>query len=189
MLALPDAQSPPQFFFVPTPASSGVTTKNSQRVRKHHRPIRVPPPALPPTLSPHSHPEKKNKGITHSRVPRMTSSMEPTALDWGRPGTRGRRVRGGGFRRREDWAGREREEKLCSRGRGRGRDLAEGTALDVGRWDASLSARSSGSLHEDEREIYFLLHCFILYHTVWRWGTKQHGIQLWKYLFGIQDIS
>lgn len=62
----------------------------------------------------------------------MTSSMEPTALDWLRLGTRGSRVRGGGFRRRADCAGRDSEEELCSRAR-RGRGLLEpGTALEPG---------------------------------------------------------
>lgn len=82
---------------------------------------------------------------THRRVPRMNSSMDPTALDWLGLGTRGRRVRGGGFLRRADCAGRDSEEELCSRGR-RGRGLLEGTALDPGLWDA----RSSGSLSGKE---------------------------------------
>lgn len=83
---------------------------------------------------------------THRRVPRMTSSMDPAALDWLRLGTSGRRVRGGGFLRRADWAGRDSEEVLCSRVR-RGRGLLEGTTLEPGLWHA----RSSGSLCGKER--------------------------------------
>lgn len=76
----------------------------------------------------------------------MTSSMDPAALDWLRLGTSGRRVRGGGFLRRADWAGRDSEEELCSRVR-RGRGLLEGTTLEPGLRDA----RSSGSLYGKER--------------------------------------
>ena len=58
-----------------------------------------------------------------------------------RLGTSGSSVRGGGFRRRADWAGRDSEEELCSRAR-RGRGLLEGTTLEPGLWDTL----SSGSL-------------------------------------------
>ena len=79
---------------------------------------------------------------THRRVPRMTSSMDPAALDWLRLGTSGRRVRGGGFLRLADCAGRDSDEELCSRVR-RGRGLLEGTTLEPGLWHG----RSSGSLY------------------------------------------
>lgn len=81
------------------------------------------------------------KPKTHRRVPRMTSSMDPAALDWLRLGTSGRRVRGGGFRRRPECAGWNNKEELCSSIR-RGRGLLEGTTLEPGLWHC----RSSGSL-------------------------------------------
>lgn len=78
---------------------------------------------------------------THRRVPRMTSSMDPAALDWLGLGTRGSRVREGGFLRRADWAARGREEKLWSSGR-RGRVLLLWWTLEPGR----RHGRSSASL-------------------------------------------
>lgn len=88
-----------------------------------------------------------NNAITHRRVPRMTSSMDPVVLDWLRLGTSGRRVRGGGFLRRADCAGRDSEEELCSRVR-RGRGLLEVTTLEPG----LCVACSSGSLCEKKSE-------------------------------------
>lgn len=88
---------------------------------------------------------------THRRVPRMTSSMDPAALDWLRLGTSGRRVRGGGFLRLADCAGRDSEEELCSRVR-RGRGLLEVTTLEPGLWHG----RSSGSLYGKEHNRWMM---------------------------------
>lgn len=69
--------------------------------------------------------------------------MDPAVLDWAGLGTRGRSVRGGGFRRRADCGGRDREEELCSRAR-RGRGLPEGATLEPGLWDPRSSASLTG---------------------------------------------
>lgn len=78
----------------------------------------------------------------------MTSSMDPAAQDRLGLGTCGSRVRGGGFLRRADCAGRDSEDELCSRTALRGHGLQEGAALKPGRWNT----RSSGSLCGKERE-------------------------------------
>lgn len=80
--------------------------------------------------------------LTYSRVPRMTSSIDPVRLELG---TSGRRVRGGGFLRRADWGGRDSEEELCSRDR-RGHGLLEGIVLEPDLWPCC----SSVSLYEKQ---------------------------------------
>lgn len=84
--------------------------------------------------------------LTYSRVPRMTSSIDPVRLELG---TSGRRVRGGGFLRRADWGGRDSEEELCSRDR-RGHGLLEGIVLEPDLWPCC----SSVSLYE-KRSLYW----------------------------------